>query len=58
MKILMLIMAGLILFGIFLMSLYYYKKYRDAVYDEPILTNYMEYVPPTNHRDNVHTAEI
>jgi len=54
----MLIMAGLILFGIFLMSLYYYKKYRDAVYDEPILTNYMEYVPPTNHRDNVHTAEI
>lgn len=54
----MLIMAGLILFGIFLMSLYYYKKHRDQLDDNPILTNYMQYVPPTNYRDTVHTGEI
>lgn len=51
-------MAGLILFGIFLMALYYYKKHRDAVYDNPILSNYVEYEPPINYRDTVRTGEI
>lgn len=52
------VILGLLFFGIFVMCLYFYKKHCDQIDNTPLLVDYLQYQPPTNHLHSEHTGEI